>query len=274
MQHPPSPERSADSLTTSLVDAELFGPTAPFTFSSKGKPMTVNFESLAQAEKSQAVADHERYQELLRDLAAGKDRDETEVLEICRRVDRNVAMLEDDVKWRTRRDNLIAEVRLKPQYESEQQEADTELAKLRAEFEKIEKEFEAKRWPLRCKYNRADERLQQIWMYCNELERDCRDQNIFDELEALSEQRSALNTYHFEKKAEQIQQKITFSQQELDELPAFTPGRKEKKQELKARIKDLKMQYEKTQTEIAQMERKDAELKAREAELRESMIFA
>ncbi len=44
--------------------------------------MTVNFESLAKAEKSQAVADHERYQMLLRDLAAGKDRDETDILEM------------------------------------------------------------------------------------------------------------------------------------------------------------------------------------------------
>ncbi len=236
--------------------------------------MAVNFEHLRQAEKSQAVADREQYQLLLRDLAAGKNRDETDILEICRRVDRSIGMLQEDVVWRKRRDELISEVRKKKQYENEQAEAETELAALRAEFEKVEAEYDEKRWPLHAKYDRAKQRLHEIWMYRSELEKDCRDQNILDELESLSEQRNWRSIKFLEDKAKEIQREIGFAQQELDELPAFCPGRKEKAQFIKARAKDLQARYEKGQLEIAELERKDAEIDAREAELREAKIFA
>lgn len=236
--------------------------------------MTVNFESLLQAEKSQAIADHQRYLELLRDLAAGKDRDEADILEICRRVDRNISMLEEDVKWRTGRDKLIAEVRLTEQYETELKEADAELDKLNEEFKQVETEHEEKCCPLHCKYNRAMEQLRQIRMYRRELENDHRDQNILDELESLSEQKNWRRIQYLEEKSKELHRQISYAQQELADLPAFCPGRKERKQEIKARIKDLQVRYEKAQTEIAELERKDAEIKAREDELREAMVFA
>ncbi len=264
---PQSPELDAEKVPSIISDDSTHSPNGE-------KTMTVNFESLAQAEKSQAVADHERYQMLLRDLAAGKDREETDILEICRRVDRNVAMLEEDVAWRKRRDELIAEVRKVKQYENEQDEVDAELASIRAEFEKVEAEYDKKRWPLQAKYNRAKESLYQIWLHRNELEKDCRDQSIFDELESLNEQQNWQRIKFIEDKGKEIQREIGFAQQELDELPSFCPGRKEKAQFIKARIKDLQARYEKGQLEIAELERKDAAIKIREAELREAMIFA
>ncbi len=262
-----SPELDVERFPSSNSDDSTHSPNG-------AKTMTVNFESLAQAEKSQAVADHERYQMLLRDLAAGKDRDEADILEICRRVDRNVAMLQEDVAWRKRRDELIVEVRKAKQYENEKTEADTELAQIRAEFEKIEAEYDEKRWPLHAKYDRAKQRLHEIWMYRNELGKDCRDQNILDELESLNEQQNWMRIKFLEDKGKEIQREIGFAQQELDELPSFTPGRKEKAQFIKARIKDLQARYEKGQLEVAELERKDAAIKIREAELREAMIFA
>ncbi len=271
-----TPERSVDSLKTlcSKVEVEPFDATAPFTFSLKEKLMTVNFESLAQAEKSQAAQDYENYQNLLRDIAAGKDRDENDILEICRRVDRNVGMLENDVKWRKDRDAMIAKVRMEEEYKAKQEEADMEWSRLNAEFKKIEAEYDEKRSPHRSMWYWTRERLQEIMIYRSELERNCRDQNIFDELEALSEQKNWRRIDHLKEKCKEIQRKIMFAQQELDELPALMHGRKEKKLEIKARIKDLQVRYESHMTEIAELQRKDAETAVREAELREAKVFA
>lgn len=229
--------------------------------------MTVNFESLAQAEKCQAAKDYENYQNLLRDLAVGKDRDENEILEICRRVDRNVAMLEDDVKWRKDRDAMIVKVRMEKEYKNKQKEAD-------AEFEKIEAEYDEKRSPHRGIWYWTRDRLQEIMIYRHELERTCRDQNIFDELKSLSARKNNDRIDHLKDKCKELQRQVTFAQQELDEIATFAQGGKEKKQGIKARIKDLQMQYEKAQTEILELQRKDAEIAVREAELREAKIFA
>jgi len=75
------------------------------------KTMSINFDTLSKAEQQKSVDDHERYQDLLRDLAAGKERKESEILEILERVSRNVNTLKEDYEWRSKRDAMIAEVR-------------------------------------------------------------------------------------------------------------------------------------------------------------------
>ena len=212
-----SPELDAEQVPSSVSDDSTLSP--------KGKAMTVNFESLAKAEQLKSVADYERYQNLLRDLAAGKKRDDAEILAICERVDRNVAMLEEDVKWRKRRDELIAVVRTEKEIEAEQKNIDSELTTLRLAFEKVEAEYEKKRWPLRAKYDQTKQQLHEIWMYRNELERDCRDPNLFDELEKLDAKRQGLgSTRYWEDKAENIRLRIVYKKQEIDQMPAFCPG--------------------------------------------------
>ena len=239
------------------------------------KTMTVNFETLSKAEQLKSVADYERYQTLLRDLAAGKEREETEILEILERVGRNVNMLKEDYEWRSKRDAMIAQVRKEAEYQSDRQAADAELKKLNDEFDKIEEEYNDKRWVLYAKQNQAKEKLTEIRRFCNELQSDCRDPHLHDEIERLNQQRQALtSTRYLNEKAEEIRLQIVFRQQEIDQLPAFCPGRNEKLQNIKAAIKDLQTRFEKVQIEIAEVRTKENEIEAAQNNVYGRMVFA
>ena len=237
--------------------------------------MTVNFENLSKAEQLKSVADYERYQTLLRDLAAGKKREESEILEILERVGRNVNMLKEDYEWRSKRDTMIAQVRKEAEYQSDKQAADDELKKLSDEFDKIEAEYDNKRWVLYAKQNQAKEKLNEIDRYCKELRNDCRDPNLHDEIERLNQQSKALtSTRYLSEKAEEIRLQIVYRQQDIDMLPAFCPGRNETVHRLKATIKDLQTRFEKVQLEIAEVEAKEKEIEAAKSKVYGRMIFA
>ena len=237
--------------------------------------MIVNFESLRKLEKDQAVSDHDAYQELLRKLSRGDESpDNPAILPLLERVGRSVDQLEADFQWRARRDKEIAVVKEGPALEAEKAELHEKLNEMYAEVTKAKEKYREQSWPLEARLNEIKEKLHWVMVYSIMLPNDCRDQNIQDELDAISEQKNGQRIRHLEGKAKEIQQQIMLAQQELDKLPATMPGRKEKKQELKARTKDLQMRYEKTQMEIVELQRKDAEIEARAAELREAMIFA
>lgn len=236
---------------------------------------TMNFDSLYAAETTKSVSDYARYQELLRDIAAGKPAPANEeILALCERVGRDVAMLEEDVKWRQKRDKDIAEVHRQEEYKAEKEEANKALSKLNADFQKVREEYEKACWPHECKIAAMDQKLYQIFYLRLCLPEDCRDPNLHAELERLDSQ--STNGYMFEKlkeKSEELRVEIEDAQRQLKEK-TFTPDRSEKLQQLKANIKDMQAERERIQSQLAAMQQADATRDAEREKVREAMIFA
>ena len=237
--------------------------------------MTVNFETLAKAEQTKSIADYERYQELLRDLAAGKGHDEAEILEILERVGRSVNMLKEDYEWRAKRDTMIAEVRNEADYRAEQDAVNAEWKTLGEEFAKIEAEYDQKRWVLNARENRAKAKLNEVSRFRDELKQSCRDPHLYDEIEKLDRQRQSFESKNYlAKQKEDARLKLVFKQQELDRMPAFCPGRIEKVDNLKAIIKELQVRYDELQLEIDNLDKQEREIEAAKREVYERMVFA
>jgi len=98
---------------------------------------------------------------------------------------------------------------------------------------------------------------------------------LHDEIERLDQQRKVLtSTRYLSEKAEEIRLKIVYHQQEIDQLPAFCPGRSETIHRLKATIKDLQARFEKVQLEIAEVKTKENEIEAAKNKVYGRMIFA
>jgi len=261
----------------STSNAELF----PLNFvdsipSSTGEnAMTVNFETLAKAEQLKSIADYERYQNLLRDLAVGKKRDEAEILVILERVGRSVNMLKEDYEWRAKRDNMIAEVRKEEDYQADQQTINTELKMLGDEFAKIEEEYSQKRWVLNARHNRAKEKLTEIRRFRNELKESCRDPHLHDEIEKLDIQLKNLPSKRYaQEQAENARLRLVYRQQDLDSMPALCPGRFEKIANLQAIIKELQTRYDELQLEINGIDKMEKEIEAAKREVYDRMVFA
>jgi chromosome segregation ATPase len=237
--------------------------------------MTVNFETLAKAEQVKSIVDYERYQNLLRDLAEGKIRDDAEILEILERVGRNVNMLKEDYEWRAKRDAMIAEVRKQAEYQADQQAADAELKTLREEFAKIEAEYDEKRWKLNAKYDHAKAKINEIQRFCSELVKDCRDPNLHGEIEKLESQRQNLgSTRYLMDQAEQARLQIVYRQSELDQMPRFCHGRDEKQMRLHAAINESQAQFDEIQLKIDSIDAKEKEIEAAKQEVYGRMVFA
>ena len=237
--------------------------------------MTVNFETLAKAEQLKSVADYKRYQELLRDLAAGKEHDENEILEILERVGRSVNMLKEDYEWRAKRDTMITEVRKETEYQADQQAIHAELKTLSDEFAKIEAEYEQKRWALDTRYDQAKTKLREISRLRDELREGCRDPHLHDEIEKLNLQRQSLVSKRYVmEQAEDARRRLAYRQQELDKMPAFGNGRIEKIANLKAIIKELQTRYDELQLEIKNIDKMENEIEAAKRDVYERMVFA
>ena len=237
--------------------------------------MTVNFETLAKAEQTKSIVDYKRYQELLRDLASGKERNENEILEILERVGRNVTMLKEDYTWRAKRDEQIVEVRKEAEYRAEQEAIHAESKVLSDEFAKIKAEYDQKRWVLDAKYRQTKAKISGINRLRDELRESCRDPYLHDEIEKLNGQCQSFATQNYLKKQkEDARLRLVFRQQELDRMPAFCHGRIERIDNLKAIIKELQARYDELQLEIDTMDRREKEIEAAKRDVYERMVFA
>lgn len=236
---------------------------------------TLNFDSLYAAEIAKSTSDYGRYQELLREIAAGKPvPPENEILHICEQVGRDVTMLEEDVKWRQKRDKDTAEARREQEYKTAKREAVEALSKLSDGFQKVSDEYEKACWPHRCKIEEMDRKLHQVFYLRIRLPEDCRDPELHTELERMDSQES--NQYLFDnlrKKREQLLVDIEDAQAKLKEKN-FSPGRNEKTQQLKANIKDWQAECDRIQNQLDDMRQVDAEREKKRAEIHEAMIFA
>ncbi|MCL2348254.1 MAG: hypothetical protein FWC50_08325 [Planctomycetaceae bacterium] len=239
------------------------------------KTMSINFETLAKAEQVKSIADYERYQNLLRDLAAGKEREEAEILEILERVGRNVNMLKEDYEWRAKRDEQIAEVKREEEYSTRKVELLAKLKSLREEFEKVEAEYNATRNPIIWESNGLDQKIRNISGLRGELVKSCRDPHLHDEIGKLESQRHTYASQEYLKEqSESIRRQLAFRQQDLKMMPALCPGRIEKVASLTATIKELQARYDKIQLEIDNLDRKEREIEAEKRKVYERMVFA
>ena len=271
------PESGTTFQQQSTSNAELFPlwPVDSIPSSTGENAMTVNFETLAKAEQLKSIADYERYQNLLRDLAAGKEHEESEILEILERVGRSVNMLKEDYEWRAKRDTMIAEVRKEADYQADQQTINAELKMLGDEFAKIEEEYDQKRWVLNARYNQAKVKLNEISRFRSELKESCRDPHLHDEIEKLDIQWKNLPSKRYAlEQAENARLRIVYRQQDLDRMPALCPGRWEKVANLQAIIKESQARYDELQLEIAGIGKMEKDIEAAKREVYDRMVFA
>ncbi len=264
--HAQSPEFDAEQVPSKKSD--------DFTLSPKGKTMTVNFESLAQAEKSQAVADHERYQMLLRDLAADKcTLSDEEVLEIVQRAGRDAKTLEEDAAERAERDRMIAELKRRPELRAKSDELTRQAMAMREEFEKVEAEYENRRNPVIWERNRIDATLRKISDYDTKLFQSCPDTRLKIELDILENQWDDRAEQVLCERQSRIETEIRYAQQDLDRK-IISPNRREEERCLKARIKELQNEFEEIETKKEELARKKTEHDALVAKHRELMVYA
>ncbi len=246
-----------------------------FTLSSKGKTMTVDFESLRKLEKDQAVSDYDVYQDLLRKLSRGEESpDNPAILPLLERVGRSVDQLEEDYQWRVRRDKEIAIVKEGPALEAEKAELNERLGEMYAKVREAEKKYREESWPLEVRLNEIKEKLHWVMVHKIRLPNDCRDDNLHRRLEELGSRRTSSEyDRSLMDQSERLRRDIEDAQRKIKEMP-FCSNRKERINDLKSEIKDMQHRWEMVQEQLETIRRTDAEISQESAAIHELMIYA
>ena len=233
-----------------------------------------NFADLQVAETEQAAADFGEYQKMLREIAAGScRRTKPEILAVLKAVDRDVALLEEDVKKRAERDEMIREVGRAQEYEKEYEKTGKELDRVIAEFEKVEKAYKEKKWPLAHKRNSFQDKIRNIDRFRSKLIAECDDTNLILERERLEHQMSDPGGAELYKKQRDLASEIDTFERTLLNLPISRNGQEEKR-ELKALVKELQARYETGEQQKIEFTKRKEKLKQAIREIEAKMALA
>ncbi len=233
-----------------------------------------NFESLAVAEKRQSIQDEQNYQNLLREIAADHcTRSDDEVLQIVQRAERDVKTLEEDAAERAERDRMIAAVKSEPELQGKSDDLLKQYKTLRAEFEKIQKEYENKWNPLCHERDRLEKQFREIRGYRSKLYGNCPDKRLVLELEMLEHQWDDRAEEFLYERQNRIDSEIRYMKQDL-ERNIISPHRREEQRALKAKIKELQSEFEEIEVKKSELAAKKMEHENAVAKHREAMMFA
>ena len=214
-----------------------------------------DFNSLATAEKQQSIDDHAEYQEVLREIARDEcERTEAEILRLLERCGRDTSDLKADVEWRVLRDEQIAEIQHEEEYRTRNAELLAKLKLLREEFEKVEAEYNAARYPIIWESDNLEKKIRNLSNVRRQLLESCRDTNLKIELQVLEASFDAGIESELYSRQEQIHNEISQLEYQLANLP-ITLDRRDRQKDIKLGIKQLQdeyRQFELKKNEIAQ----------------------
>ena len=237
-------------------------------------PTNFDFASLQTAQTEQAAVDFGEYQKMLREIAAGTcKRSKAEILAVLKAVDRDVNLLEQDVKKRTERDEMIAETKKVKEYEAEHKKADEQLDRLIADSKKVEEAFEEKKWPLVYKCDALQKKLRDIDGFRRKLIVECDDDRLIDERSQLEHQLNDPAEANLYRKQRELANEIGTAEQTLKTLP-ITRNHHDESQTLKARLKELKARYENSERQKTEITKRKNKLKEAVREVESRMALA
>ena len=279
---PKASGRNADSLVTILssnIDSEqvrsvTFDDSTRSHLGEHRMTTNFNFSDLQVAETEQAAADFGEYRKMLREIAAGScRRSKAEILAVLKAVDRDVKLLEEDVKKRTERDELIREIARVQEYEKEYEKTDKELDRVLVDFSKVEKAFNEKKWPLVHKCNGLKDKIRNIDGFRRKLIAECDDVQLIMERDRLEHQMDDPGETELYKKQRELADKIAALDRTLTNLPISRNGQEEKR-ELKARIAELRARYETGEQQKLEFTQRREKLKQAIREIENHMALA
>jgi len=257
-----------------LVPSDNSNDTNPSNNGEKTMSKKFDFTSLVAAEKKQSVDDLAEYQVVLREIARDEcDRPQAEILRLLERCERDTSDLQSDVEWRVKRDEQIAEVKRAEEYAKRNVELLDQLKSMRGEFEKVQSEYNAKRYPIIAESDALDSKLRTIERYRDDLYDSCRDTNLKLELKSLESSFDRYTESTLYKRQEQINSEIRQLQYKLGNVPIM-PNRPERIKELKREIKELQEEWQKLELKKTEIAQKKIEHQQAVDAIREKMIFS
>jgi hypothetical protein len=247
------------------------------TFQNGEKTMSKKFDfnSLAAAEKQQSIDDLAEYQEVLREIARDQcERPQAEILRLLERCERDTDDLQADVAWRVKRDEQIAEIKREEEYRTKNAELLARLKTMREEFEKVEAEYHAARYPLCLESQALEEKLRNHWLYRRDLLESCRDTHLKIEMQVLKDSCDIDRTETaLHSRQNKIQSEISHLKYQLENQP-LTRSWSEQKRSRQLEIKRLQEEWQQLESKKGEIAQKKIEHKQAVDAMQEKMILS
>lgn len=237
--------------------------------------MTQTIQTAISKAREEEIRAQQDYDALVAEIARGREQDGEKTLAVLRRADRSFEQLEEDVRWRTERDEMIAEVTQVERLETEQKTLQNKIDKLYEKFKQTEETYLNEVSPLENRVRELRSRITGASGIRSRLAEQCRDENLIREMSDVRRRQAVTQD-----SIRDLNERTERNRRDLDRLEAesrdrsINLSRMLRGDALTEEIKSLRAKIRKSEKEIGFLEIDANELDRSEREIRSRMILA